>query len=219
MLAPDRIARYERASPLLLAMEAPYAAPEKLDWRSEAALDWAQTRSHLEARLMMARSWRYSWLEHWALIAQYLNPRRSLWLSQGGVDQPVPNSMVRGQPVNQSIVDPTATYALQVCTAGLVNGLMSAARPWFKLKPALSNYKVDRAGQLWFEEVEDRIYRVMSESNFYDCGVQMFKDLVSFATAPMLIYEDVEDIIRCYCPVAGEYYLFVGPSFRVEGIF
>jgi hypothetical protein len=30
-------------------------------------------------------------------------PRRSLWLSQCGVDQPVPNSMVRGLPVNQAI--------------------------------------------------------------------------------------------------------------------
>lgn len=216
MFNTEAIARYERASPLLLAMEKP-AAPVELRYERDNE-DWAQTRSHLEARLMMARSWRYSFLEHWALVAQYLNPRRSLWLSQGGVDQPVPNSMVRGLPVNQAIVDPTPTYALQVCTAGLVNGLMSSSRPWFKLKPAVKNFEIDRAGQLWFEDVEDRIYRVMAESNFYDVGVQMFKDLVSFGTGPMLIYEDIENIINCYCPVVGEYYLFVGPSFRVEGM-
>jgi Bacteriophage head to tail connecting protein len=216
VIAADQIARYERASPLLLAMEEP-GAPIELRWERDAE-EWGQTRSHLESRMMMARSWRYSFLEHWSLVAQYLNPRRSLWLSQGGVDQPVPNSMVRGLPVNQSIVDPTATYALQVCTAGLVNGLMSSSRPWFKLKPAVNNFKIDRAAQLWFEEVEDRLYRVMAESNFYDCGVQMFKDLVSFGTSPMLIYEDVENVINCYVPVVGEYYLFVGPSFRVEGL-
>ncbi|HEX4043256.1 MAG TPA: portal protein [Xanthobacteraceae bacterium] len=215
MLFADRIARYERASPLLLAMESP-TAPVGLRYERENQ-DWAQTREHLESRMTMARSWRYSFLEHWSLCALYTNPRRSLWLSQGGVDQPVPNAMVRGSPVNQAIVDPTPVYALQVCTAGLTNGLMSSSRPWFKLKPALSNIKIDRQGQLWFEEVEDRVYRVMAESNFYDCGVQMFKDLISFATSPMLIYEDVENIINCQVPVVGEYFLFIGSNFRVEG--
>jgi hypothetical protein len=214
-VSADAIARYERASPLLLAMEKPIAPRD--DTSREDAAEWDVTRQHLESRLQMSRSWRWSWLEHWALIAQYLNPRRSLWLSQGGVDQPVPNSMVRGLPVNQSIVDPTATYAQNICTAGLVNGLMSSSRPWFKLKPAIKNFRIDRAGQLWLEEVEDRMYQIMAESNFYDVGVQMFRDLVSFGTGPMLIYEDVEDVIRCYCPVVGEYFLFVGSTFRVEG--
>src|SRR5262245_37549540 len=99
--------------------------------------EWNKLREHAESRLMMARSWRFSGIEHWALIAQYLNPRRSLWLSQGGVDQPVPNSMIRGLPVNQSIVDPTATLAMQICAAGMMSGLMGPSRPWFKLGPGI----------------------------------------------------------------------------------
>jgi hypothetical protein len=153
------------------------------------------------------------------LIAQYLNPRRSLWLSQGGVDQPVPNSMVRGLPVNQAIVDPTATYAMQVCAAGMKEGLMSSSRPWFKFKPGIRDHELDRAGQIWYEDLEDRVYTVMAESNFYDASTQMFRDLVSYATSPMLIYEDDEDVIRCYVPVVGEYYIFVGSRFRPEGMY
>lgn len=168
---------------------------------------------------MMARSWRWSWVEHWALISAYLNPRRSLWLSQGGVDQPVPNSMVRGLPVNQAILDPTATYAMQVAAAGLMSGLMSPSRPWFKLGAGVKNFKPDRDAELWYEEVEDRVYTVMSESNLYDTAAQMFKDLVSFGTGPIIVYEDDEDIIRCYAPIVGEYYLFAGSTFRIEGLY
>ncbi len=168
---------------------------------------------------MIMRSWRFSWIEHYALISQYLNPRRSLWLSQGGVDQPVPNSMVRGLPINQAIVDPTATYAMQVCAAGMKEGLMSSSRPWFKFKPGIKDYELDRPAQLWYETLEDRVYTVMAESNFYDMATQMFRDLVSFATSPMLIYEDDEDIIRCHCPVVGEYYILVGSRFRPEGLY
>lgn len=206
-------ARYEKASPLLLAMTNP--VPPKAPATDNA--DWAKLRNHLEQRLMMARSWRFSWIEHYALIAQYLSPRRSLWLSNGGMDQPVPNSMVRGLPVNQAILDPTATYARDVCAAGMMEGLVSASRPWFKLGPGIRDFPLDRAGQLWYEDVEDRVYTVMAESNFYDAASLMFKDLVSYGTAPMLIYEDEEDIIRCQNPVVGEYYLLVGPSFRIEG--
>ena len=209
------ISHYESACALLLSLEPAEAPDEKFDDRAAAAR-WNAMRTHLETRLSMLRSWRFSWIQHWALIAQYLNPRRSLWLSNGGVDQPVPNSMVRGLPINQAIVDPTATYASQVCSAGMMTGLMSPGRPWFKLKPALDMIQLDREGRMWFEAVESIIYAVMSQSNFYDSMAQMFDDLVCYGTGVVLIYEDDEDIIRCQNPVVGQYYLAVSNAFRPE---
>ncbi len=211
------VARYERASPFLLAMEAARAPPPRSD-RRMASEEWNRERTHYEARLMMQRAWRFSFLQHWVLISEYVDPRRSLWLSQGGVDQPVPNAMVRGLPINQAIVDPTATYARDICAAGMKEGLMSSSRPWFKFKPGIRNFELDRAGQLWYEELEDRVYTILAESNFYDAATQMFRDLVTFATGPMLIYEDDEDIINCLCPVVGEYFIIIGSKFRPEGL-
>lgn len=212
----EAIARYEQASPLLLAMEKAQAPPVRLDTGRDAVA-WNQERTHYEARLQMQRSWRWSFLQHWVLISEYIDPRRSLWLSQGGVDQPVPNAMVRGLPINQAIVDPTATYARDVCAAGMKEGLMSSSRPWFKFKPAIENYEPDRAGKLWYEELEQRVYMVLAESNWYNSATQMFRDVTTFATSPMLIYEDTEDVINCHVPVVGEYFIQVGPKFRVEG--
>jgi head-to-tail connecting protein len=216
MPTAEAVARYEKASPLLLALESAQAPPIRLD-ASREALNWNRERMHLEARMQMQRSWRFSFLQHWVLISEYLDPRRSLWLSQGGVDQPVANAMVRGLPINQAIVDPTGTYARDVCAAGMKEGLMSSSRPWFKYKPGIKDFPLDRDGQIWYEELEDRVSMVMAESNFYRSATQMFRDVVTFATAPMLIYEDDEEIISCHVPVVGEYFLQVGPSFRSEG--
>lgn len=205
---------YDHAGPELLIEQSPLAPPDP-DEPKRKAKDWIDMKSHLEARLTMMRSWRFSWIQHWALIAQYLQPRRSLWLSEGGVDQPVPNSMVRGLPINQAILDPTGTYALQVAAAGMMSGLMSPSRPWFDLGLPNDDEPADDA-KIWFETVKTRIYAVMAHSNFYDSMAQMFEDLVAFGTAPVIMYEDEKDLVRCQNPVVGEYYLGVGASFRVE---
>ena len=211
------LAHYELAGPALLSEESGVAETKPFDVSKEA-FGWIDTRTHLELRLMMMRSWRTPWLLHWGLCTQYINPRRSTWLTQGGMDQPSPNSMSRGAPINQSILDPTATYAARVCSAGLMSGLMSPSRPWFKLKP-VGLVELDREGVLWFEAVELQIYTTMAHSNFYDSGAQMMEDLTIIGTAPMIIYEDEQDIIRCYNPVAGEYYIAVGSAFRPESLY
>jgi hypothetical protein len=96
------------------------------------------------------------------------------------------------------------------------SGIMSSSRPWFKIRPGLRNFKPDRDAEIWFEQVEDMIYRVFRGSNYYQSATQMFEDLIVFGTAPKLMYEDKEEIIRCYNPCAGEYYLGAGSDFRIN---
>jgi hypothetical protein len=204
MLAPSRTVHYEVADASLLALT-PALSPQR---SILADFNWEQFRNVLEQRLYGLRSWRYSWWAHWALLAEYILPRRYHWLI-------TPNQMVRGNPINQAIVDPTGTQALRICSAGLMNGLMSPSDPWFKLS-AGEGFEVDFEAQQWLDVVEERIYTVMEESNFYKAAAQMFEDLPVFGTAPMLIYEHPKEIIRCYNPCAGEYFLANGADFAVN---
>ena len=48
---------------------------------------------------------------------------------------------------------------------------------------------------------------VFQESNFYNSIAIVYFDLVVFGTAIMLIYEDFEDVVHCYNPCFGEFYL------------
>jgi hypothetical protein len=127
--------------------------------------------------------------------------------------------MTRGRPINNAIVDPTGTLALRVCTGGLASGLASPSRPWFKMIPALHNFKTDAAGKKWFDDTENRIYTALAGSNFYDSFVQECEDLIAFGTAPVIIYEDAQDLLRGYNPAVGEYYLSSSATNRVNGLY
>ena len=144
---------------------------------------------------------RYSWFQHWRDLADYILPRRYKWLVTG-------NQAFRGSPINNKIIDSTATIAARTCAAGMMSGLTSPTRPWFKLKVGgFTNADTDNPIARWLAEVEKRMMRVFSVSNFYNAiGVAYF-DLVVFGSAALLMYEDFEDGIRCYNPALGEFYL------------
>lgn len=211
------LAHYERSSPTLLSQQ-PSVVKDKNS--NAATAEWNILRSHLEQRLVSLRNWRQSWwTQNWSDIAEFILPRRSIWLTQSAGGMPTPNSMTRGRQINQSIVDPTATFALRVCAGGLMSGLASPSRPWFKISPSIKTIPLDAAARLWMDTTEDRVYKVLASSNFYNSFAQECEDLIGFGTAPTIIYEDEEDMIRLYNPVIGEYYLSSSASLRVNGLY
>lgn len=199
----DGSAFYEEMSATLLSSQPAEPVPVT------PLASWPQLQAHLESRLRVLENWRFSWWEHWQLLAEYILPRRYHWLI-------TPNTMNRGLPISQNIVDPTGTLAMRICASGLMSGLTSPSRPWFKLRIAGEDADLDYAATLWLDEVERRIYHVMAKSNFYDAMAQMYEDEVVFGTAPMLIYEDERDVIRCYNPCAGEYFLGASSTLRID---
>jgi hypothetical protein len=157
-------------------------------------------RQHLDQRMGGLLNDRMSWWTHWREIADYLIPRRYKWLI-------TPNQATRGSPINQRIIDNTGTRALGVLSAGMMSGMTSPGRPWFRLildDPDLSDAAPVRA---WLDDVSNRMMTVLGESNFYTSLGTVLGDLGAFGTGAMVIYEDFQDVIRCYTSCAGEYFL------------
>lgn len=208
-------ANYEKASPSLLASQPTVPDPE-----GPVDEGWDRLRSHLETRLVSLRNWRESWwTQNWSDLAEFILPRRSIWMTQSTGGNPNPNNMTRGRELNGNIADPTATYAVRVCSAGLMSGLASPSRPWFKVIPTVRKLELDAAAREWLDEIEDRMYTVVAGSNFYNSFAQECEDIVVFGTGPSIIYEDERDLIRLYNPAVGEYYLSSGATMRVEGLY
>ncbi len=130
VVTPARKADYEDASAKRLAAQPAKARPRPFDSRS--IMDWLKLKQHLEARLSYLRLVRYSWAYHWSTLETFILPRRGIFINAA---MPTANNLGRGQAVNQNIVDPTGTYAMRRCAAGMMSGLMSPSRPWFKIKP------------------------------------------------------------------------------------
>lgn len=202
-------APYEDMQASLLAAQPP-TLPERLKPKHEA--NWSAFYQHLESRLAMLRTWRTSWWMYWAVLAEFFLPRRYKWLVTA-------NRMSRGRPINDAIIDGTGTQAVNVCASGMWTGLTSPARPWFEFGPAIAKQQLTAEDQAWLDETADRVGAVLHKSNFYTAMRQVFEDVTVFGTGPCLIYEDAEDVIRCYVPCAGEYFLASGARLSTESFY
>lgn len=187
--------------PMFLARALPFASPPR------PVDTWPTTYAHLQARLGALRSWRWSWWAHWARLAEFILPYRYKWLVTA-------NTFNRGGPINDRIIDETALLAMQVCAKGLMSGLMSGS--WFQLGIGLPWVEPDAEAREWLEDTEERVYTVLAGSNWYTIWAEAFRDVATFGTAPVLINEDYEDVIRLYLPCAGEYYLGMGGRLSVD---
>ena len=210
---------YEKTTPAEQAKQPNEAKKEKpeVPITKEA---WSKLRGHLEGRLSMLRTWRDTWwISNYSDLARFILPRRSIWLTQSAGGLPSPNSMTRGLEINQAILDPTATFATRICAGGLMSGLASPSRPWFKIIPAMRGVTIDDEARQWLDSVEDIVYTVLARSNFYNSFAQECEDIVIYGTAVNIIYEDKKDLIRCYVPCVGEYFLASGATMRVDGLY
>jgi len=152
---------------------------------------------------------RRSFWTHWARLAEVFLPRRYKWFI-------TPNQYNRGGQINQSIIDETGVIAARTLSAGMMSGLTSPTRPWFRL--ALHDLAYIDYGPVknWLSECERRMMKVLAQSNFYQALGTLYHDNGVFGSASMLIYEDPDQVIRCYNPCLGEFYFDLGPRLDVN---
>jgi hypothetical protein len=166
-------------------------------------------RKQFDGRLAGLKVNRYSWWVHWRELADYVLPRRYKWLI-------TPNQAARGSPINQHIIDSTGTLAARNCAAGMLTGTTNPTKQWFRLK--INKIDSTQTGpiSLWLAECERLLRAIFQASNFYQAMATFYFDLVVFGTATILIYEDYENVINCFNPCAGEFFLDNSGDFRAQ---
>ena len=196
------------ASRSFLSGAAAAAASSAINRRSaySSAAD-LEFRKMAESRLIGLRVNRFSYWVHWRELADYILPRRYKWLI-------TPNQQFRGSPINGHILDSTGTLAARNLAAGLMMGCSDPTKRWFRYKFNHIDSTQTSTVSLWLAAVEKLIAAILAQSNFYDSLAIFYFDLVVFGTAVMLIYEDFENVIRCYNPCLGEYYVDNNGEYR-----
>lgn len=149
-------------------------------------------------RLTALKNERSSYDSHWKELADYVLPRSVMFQT---------SDRNKGGKVNQHIIDSTATLALRTLASGMMAGLTSPARPWFRLTTQDPNLIEDGAVKQWLFDVESRMREVFNRSNLYNVLPKAYQDLGLFGTTAFEVCEDYEDIIRCYPYHIGEFYL------------
>ena len=165
----------------------------------------ADEKKRLNSTIAELRSDRQPFWTLWREIADYFLPKRYVWL-QSDREARVRNAK------NPFILDSTGTLAARTLASGMMNGITSPSRPWFKIRLAGFEHEDDPVA-VWCDEVARRMLFVMGVSNFYKSLAVLYLDLVVFGSAACLIYEDDENVIHCNNPALGEFYL--GQSHRL----
>ena len=162
-------------------------------------------------RAMLVAEYTNGWRDHHRDIAKYIQPRRPRFL--------VSDAKSAGTKKNDSILNNVATEASDTLRAGLMSGITSPARPWFRLTthdPALNE---QGAVKEWLHEAEQRTQSVIAKSNFYLRVEELYGDLGDFGTGTLHIEADPEEFIRCFVFPVGSYVLSSSDRLTVDTIF
>jgi len=164
-------------------------------------------RSRYNRRWGDIKDERSSYFGHWQELSEYILPRRGRFLTSKRND---------GSKKNKKIIDSTATMAVRTLSAGMMSGITSPARPWFRLTTQDRQMMESAEVKSWMFEVEKRMMEVFSRSNLYNSLQTVYEEMSVFGTGAMLVQEDYNDVIRCYPFTVGEYGLALSDRLDVD---
>ncbi len=139
---------------------------------------------------------RSTWFSQWQEISRYLLPRNGRFLV---------TDRNRGEKRHNQIYDSTGTRALRVLAAGLMAGMTSPARPWFRLATSDANLMKFDPVKVWLNDVTELMRQVFARSNTYRSLHMLYEEIAGFGTGATIMLPDFADVIRHYPLTAGEY--------------
>jgi Bacteriophage head to tail connecting protein len=153
-------------------------------------------RQEVIQRLGTLKSERASWFAHWKDITTFLLPRNGRYFIQ---------DRNKGYKRNTNIYDNTSTQALNILAAGLMGGLTSPARPWFRLGVSDQALMKNSDVKVWLDQSTRVMLDIFQKSNTYRVLHAMYKELGAFGTAAAIVTEDFDNVIHLTPLTAGEY--------------
>lgn len=140
-------------------------------------------RQQLEQLRSQLESERSSFTSHWRDLGDYILPRRPRFYT---------SDVNKGDRRNTKIIDSTATLAVRTLRSGMMSGITSPARPWFRLTtpdPDLSEFGPVKQ---WLHYCQQRMTTSLLKSNLYNILPIAYGDLGVFGTAPISVVDDFQ---------------------------
>lgn len=141
---------------------------------------------------------RASWDSHWRDIAKYQMPRATRFTT---------SDTNKGDKRHNAIYDNTAIFAHRTLAAGMMSGMTSPARPWFRLSLADKDLNEFAPVKQWLQDVGDKMRAIFQASNTYNALHQCYEELGAFGTWADFVMPDFENVLHHYPMTIGEYAL------------
>lgn len=153
-------------------------------------------RDRLYTRLGALKSERASWWAQYKELSTYLLPRAGRFFVQ---------DRNRGERRHNAIYDNTGLRCVSVLAAGMMAGMTSPARPWFRLQTPDEDLNEFAPVKLWLAQVTKLMERVFQKSNTYRALHAGYQELAVFGTSAKVVQSDFASVIHHHPLTCGEY--------------
>lgn len=153
-------------------------------------------RQRLERLRVQLENERSTFRAHWRDLSDFIAPRRARFFV---------TDVNKGDRRNQRIIDSTATLALRTLRSGMMTGITSPARSWFRLSvsnPVLSDLDPVKK---WLHETSEVMKTAFLRSNLYNVLPNVYGDMGLYATGCMLMQEDFNKVFHFDSIPIGSY--------------
>lgn len=158
----------------------------------------------LRAQLESERS---TFIPHWRDLGDHILPRRPRFQV---------TEANKGDRRNQKIIDSTATLSARTLRSGMMSGVTSPARPWFRLTTPDPNFMESPRVKDWLYTVSERMSGVFIKSNLYNVLPIAYGDMGTFGTAAIMVEEDFDNVMHFYAFPIGSYAIATNDKGRVD---
>jgi len=150
---------------------------------------------------------RASFLSVWRELGDHILPMRPRFTT---------SENNRGERKNQKIINSTATLAARTLRSGMMSGVTSPARPWFRL--AVPDPSLMEAGPIkdWLYIVSERMSAAFLKSNLYNVLPIIYGDMGAFGTGAMMVEEDIDNVLHFYAFPVGSFSIAANDKGRVD---
>lgn len=154
-----------------------------------------QRFSKLQTQLELERS---SFDSHYRELGEHFAPRRTrFWADDRN----------RGDKRHNRVANEAGFLSARTLRSGMFAGITSPARPWRRLStpdPELADYGPVKD---WLFLVNKRMRTMDLRSNLYNVLPTTYGDMGVFAIGAMGIFDDQDDMMRCYSYPVGSYWI------------
>jgi len=153
-------------------------------------------RQELEILEGQMRIERESFKNTWGDLGDYILPRRTRFFLDDVND---------GSRKDSEIVDSTATLAVRTLQSGMMTGVTSPARPWFKLTIDDDELADDAEVKEYLKDVEKKVRTTFIRSNLYQVLPILYGDMGNFGTGVVFMEEDPDTAVNFQSFLVGQY--------------
>lgn len=167
-------------------------------------------RTYYRQRMGALDTERSGWVSHWRDISEVFHPIGGRFLH---------TDRTKAKDRFHDIIDNTGIRARRVMGAGLMAGMTSPARPWFRL--AAPDPKVNDQDDVrrWLDDVTQLMREIFARSGIYRVLHAVYDELGSFGTAAAILQPSHGTVMRGHGMTVGEYWIAQSPEQRVDTLY